>query len=128
MARIAGVNIPDNKRAVIALTYVYGIGRTQSEKILDTLKIDHSIRVKDMSEVELTALREHINKEFTVEGDLQRIVAGNLKRLREIKSYRGVRHGQNLPVRGQRTKTNARTKRGKRLAVAGAQPKAATKT
>lgn len=128
MARIAGVNIPDNKRVVIALTYVYGIGRTQSEKILAQLKIDQSLRVKDMSEAELTAIREYINKEYTVEGDLQRVVAGNMKRLREIKSYRGVRHAQNLPVRGQRTKTNARTKRGKRLAVAGAQPKAATKT
>lgn len=128
MARIAGVNIPDHKRAVIALTYVFGIGRTQSEKILKTLKIDESLRVKDMSETELTAIRDHIKNEYTVEGDLQRIVAGNMKRLREIKSYRGVRHAQNLPVRGQRTKTNARTKRGKRLAVAGAQPKAATKT
>lgn len=128
MARIAGVNVPDNKRAVIALTYIYGIGNTQSRQILKDLKIEESVRVKDMSESELTAIREHINKEYTVEGDLQRIVAGNLKRLREIKSYRGVRHVQNLPVRGQRTKTNARTKRGKRVAVAGAQPKAATKT
>ncbi len=128
MARIAGVTIPDNKRVVIALTYVHGIGRTQSHKILDLLKVNHDTRLKDLSESEVNAIREEISKNFTVEGDLQRIVTGNIKRLREIKSYRGQRHTSNLPVRGQRTKTNARTKRGKRLAVAGAQPKAATKT
>ncbi len=128
MARIAGVNIPDNKRAVIALTYIYGIGRTQSEAILSELKLDEKTRVKDMAEAEVNAIRDYLNQNYTVEGDLQRIVVGNLKRLKDIKSYRGVRHAMNLPVRGQRTKTNARTKRGKKVAVSGAQPKAATKT
>jgi small subunit ribosomal protein S13 len=128
MARIAGVNVPDKKRAVIALTYIYGVGRTQSEKILAELKIDESQRVKDMSEGELNSIRDYINQNYTVEGDLQRIVSGNLKRLRDIKSYRGGRHAANLPARGQRTKTNARTKRGRKVAVSGAQPKAATKT
>lgn len=128
MARIAGVSIPTDKRVVIALTYVHGIGNTTSKKILDDTNVDPSTRVKDLTEGELTAIRDEISSNYTVEGELQRIVRTNIKRLKEIDSYRGERHKKNLPVRGQRTKTNARTKRGKKVAVAGAQPKAATKT
>jgi len=128
MARIAGVTIPVEKRVVIALTYVHGVGRASSEKILDSLKIDHSVRVKDMTESELNRIRDYISENHLVEGELQRVVTGNIKRLKEIGSYRGIRHKNNLPARGQRTRTNGRTKRGKRVAVGGAQPKAATKT
>lgn len=128
MARIAGITIPVEKRAVIALTYVHGIGRTSSEVILDKLKIDHSVRVKDMTEDELNKIRDYINENHLVEGELQRVVGSNVTRLKEIGSYRGIRHKANLPARGQRTRTNGRTKRGRRVAVGGAQPKAATKT
>jgi small subunit ribosomal protein S13 len=128
MARIAGVTIPTDKRVIIALTYVHGIGNTTSKKILETVGIDESVRVKDLTEAELGNIRDEISKNYTVEGELQRIVRANIKRLKEIGSYRGERHKRNLPVRGQRTKTNARTKRGKKMAVSGAQPKAATKT
>jgi len=128
MARIAGITIPTDKRVVIALTYVHGIGNTTSKQILGTLGIDESVRVKDLTEAELGNIRDEISKNYTVEGELQRIVRANIKRLKEIGSYRGERHKRNLPVRGQRTKTNARTKRGKKMAVSGAQPKAATKT
>lgn len=128
MARIAGVNIPTEKRAVIALTYIYGIGKTTSEKILTEANIDANKRIKDLSEDELTKIREHISNSHTVEGELQRIVTANVKRLKDVGTYRGLRHKSGLPSRGQRTKTNARTKRGKRMAVGGAQPKAASKT
>jgi len=128
MARIAGITIPTDKRVVIALTYVHGIGNTTAKQILKVTGVDESTRVKDLTEAELTAIRDDINKNYTVEGELQRIVRANIKRLKEIGSYRGERHAKNLPVRGQRTKTNARTKRGKKMAVSGAQPKAATKT
>ena len=128
MARIAGVEIPSNKRVVIALTYVHGIGRTTSEKILEKLNINKATRVKDMTEAELASIREEINSSYTVEGELHRIVRANVKRLKDIGSYRGERHKKNLPVKGQRTRTNARTKRGRKMAVSGAQPKAATKT
>jgi len=128
MARIAGITIPTDKRVVIALTYVHGIGNTTAKQILKDTGVDESTRVKDLTEAELTAIRDDINKNYTVEGELQRIVRANIKRLKEIGSYRGERHAKNLPVRGQRTKTNARTKRGKKMAVSGAQPKAATKT
>lgn len=128
MARIAGITVPVEKRVVVALTYVHGIGRSTSENILDKLKIDHSTRVKDMSEDDLNKIRDYINDNHTVEGDLQRVVGGNITRLKEIGSYRGLRHKSNLPSRGQRTRTNGRTKRGKRIAVGGSQPKAATKT
>jgi len=128
MARIAGITIPVEKRVVIALTYVHGIGSTTSAKILDELGFDHSVRVKDMTEDELNKIRDYINNNMTVEGDLQRVVGGNITRLKEIGSYRGLRHKNGLPARGQRTRTNGRTKRGKRVAVGGAQPKAATKT
>ncbi len=125
MARLAGVNIPDDKRSVIALTYIYGIGRTSSEKILDTLGIDHNTRIKDLTETELTKIREAIDKDYEVEGDLAQRRRVSINRLREINSYRGLRHKSNLPVRGQRTKTNARTKRGKRATVGGAKSKPA---
>ncbi|HIA91760.1 TPA: 30S ribosomal protein S13 [Candidatus Saccharibacteria bacterium] len=128
MARIAGVEVPSNKRVVISLTYVHGIGRTTSEKILNKLGIDHKTRVKDMTEAELGSIREEITANYTVEGELHRVVRANVKRLKDIGSYRGERHKKNLPVKGQRTRTNARTKRGRRMAVSGAQPKAATKT
>lgn len=128
MARVAGVNIPDNKQIQYSLTYVYGIGLTSAKKILEAVEIDPTVRVKDLNDAELTKIRDEINEKFTVEGELQRIVTSNIKRLKEINSYRGLRHKMNLPSRGQRTKTNARTRRGKRIAVGGAQPKAATKT
>ena len=128
MARISGVTIPSDKRIVIALTYVFGIGLTTSKRILDACDIDHSVRVKDLSEGELTKIRTEIDKTITVEGELQRIVRKNIKRLVDVGSYRGERHKKGLPTKGQRTRTNARTKRGKRVAVGGSQPKAATKT
>ena len=119
MARIAGVDIPREKRVVIALTYIYGIGKTTSEQILDATQIDHSARVKDLDEAQVTRLREYIDRNYVVEGDLRREVNMNIKRLIEIGSYRGLRHRRNLPVRGQRTRTNARTRRGVRKTVAG---------
>lgn len=119
MARIAGVDIPRDKRVVISLTYIYGIGRTTSEQILDAVNIDHSKRVRDLDNNELALLREYIDKNIRVEGDLRREVSMNIKRLIEIGSYRGLRHRRNLPARGQRTRTNARTRRGVRRTVAG---------
>lgn len=128
MARIANVDIPSEKQIHIALTYIYGIGPKHSASILAATKVDPTIRVKDLTEAQLKVLRDEIDANFTVEGDLQRIVANNIKRLKDIQSYRGTRHKNNLPSRGQRTRTNGRTRRGKRIAVGGAQPKAATKT
>lgn len=128
MARIANVVIPDAKQIQISLTYIYGIGPVKAREILAATKIDPTTRVKDLSETELKKLRDEIDSNYTVEGDLQRVVAGNVKRLKDISSYRGIRHKNNLPSRGQRTRTNGRTRRGKRIAVGGAQPKAATKT
>ncbi|MFN8495425.1 MAG: 30S ribosomal protein S13 [Caldilineaceae bacterium] len=119
MARIAGVDIPREKRVVIALTYIYGIGKTTSEQILDATHIEHSARVKDLDEAQVTRLREYIDRNYVVEGDLRREVNMNIKRLIEIGCYRGLRHRRNLPVRGQRTRTNARTRRGVRRTVAG---------
>lgn len=119
MARIAGVDIPRDKRVVIALTYIFGVGRRVSEKILEATQIDPSIRVKDLDETQVTRLRDYIDRNFIVEGDLRREVSMNIKRLIEIGCYRGVRHRRNLPVRGQRTRTNARTRRGTRKTVAG---------
>lgn len=116
--RIAGVTIPDNKRAEIALTYIYGIGPTTSVKILTRTKINPDTRTKDLSEDEVAKLREIIEKEMRVEGDLKRDVVTNIKRLKEIASYRGLRHIKRLPVRGQRTKTNSRTVRGNVRAIA----------
>ncbi len=119
MARVAGVDIPANKRVEISLRYIYGIGPTISKKILDQTGVDPNTRVKDLSDEELNKIRETIDKEFKVEGDLRREVTFNIKRLIEIGSYRGIRHRRGLPVHGQRTKTNARTKRGPKKTVAG---------
>jgi small subunit ribosomal protein S13 len=119
MARISGVDIPRDKRVVISLTYIYGIGRNTSEQLLKNVNIDPSTRVKDLDEAQLTRLREYIDRNLIVEGDLRREVNMNIKRLIEIGSYRGLRHRRNLPVRGQRTRTNARTRRGVKKTVAG---------
>ncbi|MBM6832242.1 30S ribosomal protein S13 [Faecalicoccus acidiformans] len=117
MARIAGVDIPNDKRVVVSLTYIYGIGRPTAEKVLEETKIDENIRVKDLSEEQMNAIRKAIDK-IKVEGDLRREVQLNIKRLMEIGCYRGMRHRRGLPVRGQRTKTNARTRKGKAKTVA----------
>ena len=116
MARISGVDIPNNKRVVISLTYIYGIGKPTAEEILKNANVSVDKRVKDLSEAELTAIRQEIAK-YHVEGDLRREVALNIKRLTEIGCYRGLRHRRGLPVRGQRTKTNARTRKGPRKLV-----------
>lgn len=123
MARIAGVNIPDNKRVVIALTYIYGIGDTYSRRILDTVKVDPNTRVKDLTEAELGKIRDEVDQNYEVEGDLAQRLRVNIGRLREINSYRGLRHKANLPVRGQRTKTNARSKRGRKQTVGSGRKK-----
>lgn len=119
MARIAGVDLPRDKRVEVALTYIYGIGRTTSRDILSQTGIDPNRRVKDLAEAEVSRLREVIDKGYRVEGDLRREVTMNIKRLQEIGCYRGIRHRRNLPVRGQRTRTNARCKRGPRKTVPG---------
>lgn len=119
MARIAGVDLPRNKRVEVGLTYIYGIGRSTSGEILQRANVNPDTRVKDLAESEITALREIIDREYRVEGDLRREVQMNIKRLMEIGCYRGLRHRRNLPVRGQRTRTNARTKRGPKKTVAG---------
>jgi small subunit ribosomal protein S13 len=118
MARIAGVDIPRDKRVEVSLTYIYGIGRPTSNKILKHLGINPDTRVKDLTEDEVNKIREYIDKNIKVEGDLRREVALNIKRLIEIGCYRGIRHRRGLPVRGQRTKTNARTRKGPRRTVA----------
>lgn len=128
MARISGVTVPTEKQVQISLTYVYGIGPAFAKQILTNCKVDPTTRVKDLTEAELDSIRSEIDKNYTVEGDLQRIVTGNIKRLKDVKTYRGIRHNANLPVRGQRTRTNGRTKRGKRIAIGGSQPKSASKT
>lgn len=119
MARIAGVDLPRDKRVEIGLTYIYGIGRSLSNQILRKAGVDPDKRVKDLSEAEVARLREIIDREYKVEGDLRREVQMNIRRLIEIGCYRGLRHRMNLPVRGQRTRTNARTKRGPRKTVPG---------
>ena len=118
MARIAGIDLPREKRIEIGLTYIYGIGRTSAKKILEMAQIDPDIRVKDLTEDQESALREVIDKHFTIEGDLRREVALNIKRLTEIGCYRGVRHRRGLPGHGQRTKTNARTRKGPTKTIA----------
>lgn len=118
MARIAGVDLPKNKRVEIGLTYIYGIGRPSSRKILDAVGIDFDTRIKDLTDEQTDKIRAEIDKTMTVEGDLRREVALNIKRLVEIGSYRGVRHRRGLPVRGQKTKTNARTRKGPKKTVA----------
>lgn len=119
MARIAGVNIPTNKRVIIALTYIHGIGSTKAKQIADKIGIDHSRRVQDLSDQEILHIREAIDADHTVEGDLRRTTAMNIKRLMDLACYRGLRHRKGLPVRGQRTHTNARTRKGKAKAIAG---------
>jgi small subunit ribosomal protein S13 len=119
MARIAGVDLPRDKRVEIGLTYIHGIGRSTSNDILDQTGISPDTRVKDLAEDEISRLREVISRNYRVEGDLRREVSGNINRLMEIGCYRGLRHRRGLPVHGQRTKTNARTKRGAKKTVAG---------
>ncbi len=119
MARIAGVDIPRNKRTVISLTYIYGIGRTQAEELCEKNQIDPSLRVSDLSEKDVANLRQHIEQNLTVEGDLRREVSQNISRKKDIKCYQGIRHSRGLPVRGQRTHTNARTRKGPKKTVAG---------
>jgi small subunit ribosomal protein S13 len=128
MARISGVNIPDNKQVLYSLAYIHGIGLKTSGDILAQAKIEPEVRVKDLTDAEISRIQETINANHTIEGELQRIVTGNIKRLRDIKAYRGMRHQFNLPSRGQRTKTNARTRRGKKVTVGGTAKKAPSKT
>ncbi len=119
MARIEGIDLPRNKRVEIGLTYLFGIGITRSREILAETKVSPDIRIKDLSESEVAALRDYISKHFTVEGDLRREEQLNIKRLIEIGCYRGMRHRRNLPVHGQRTRTNSRTRKGPKKTVAG---------
>ncbi len=128
MARFANVEVPSDKQVQISLTYVYGIGPKLARDIVNAAKVEPTKRVKDLTEAEEKKIRDIIDANYTVEGDLHRIVANNIKRLKDIGSYRGLRHKLNLPSRGQRTRTNGRTRRGKRVAVGGSQPKAASKT
>lgn len=117
MARIAGIDLPNNKRIDIALTYLYGIGRSNVRVLLEKAEVKAEIKVANLSEEEVNRIQKALDKGFKVEGDLRVEISGNIKRLKEIGSYRGLRHAKNLPVRGQRTRTNARTKRGKRQTV-----------
>ena len=123
MARIAGIDIPREKRALIALTYIYGVGPTTSAKILEKAEIAQEVRVKDMTEDQIAKVRSILEKDYEVEGDMRRSVNMNMKRLMDIGCYRGLRHRRGLPVRGQRTHTNARTRKGPRKLVGGAKPK-----
>jgi small subunit ribosomal protein S13 len=128
MPRLLGVDIPDNKRIEIALTYVFGVGLVSSQEILTECGIDFDIRAKDLDDDQVAKIRSAIEKrQLPVEGELRRVISQNIRRLREIRSYRGVRHTKGLPVRGQRTSTNARTRKGKRKTVGGAQKKATAK-
>jgi small subunit ribosomal protein S13 len=127
-ARISGVTIPDQKQVWVSLTYVHGIGPKSSKEILEQAKVEPTTRVKDLNDAEISRIQDIINADYIVEGELQRIVSGNIKRLKDIKAYRGIRHSQNLPSRGQRTKTNARTRRGKKVTVGGTAKKVASKT
>jgi small subunit ribosomal protein S13 len=128
MIRIAGINLPEQKRAVIALTYLEGIGLTSAKKILAKVNVSESERLNKINEDKIEQIRAIIEKEYIVEGDLRVEIQNNIKRLKNIGSYRGLRHIKNLPVRGQRTKTNARTKRGKKVTVGSGRKKAAEKT
>ncbi|HET7320340.1 MAG TPA: 30S ribosomal protein S13 [Candidatus Saccharimonadales bacterium] len=128
MARISGVTIPTEKQVWVALTYVYGIGPKSSHDILAVAKVEPTVRVKDLTDAEIGRIQDEINTRYTVEGELQRIVTGNIKRLKDINAYRGLRHKANLPAHGQRTKTNARTRRGKKVTVGGTAKKVASKT
>jgi small subunit ribosomal protein S13 len=128
MARLSGVTIPDEKQVQIALTYIYGIGLKSSQDILDQAKVEPTVRVKNLNDAELGRIQDIISNNYTIEGELQRIVTGNIKRLRDINAYRGLRHKASLPSRGQRTRTNARTRRGRKITVGGTAKKAASKT
>jgi len=128
MARISGVVIPSEKQVQIALTYIYGIGPHFASTILAAAKVEPTTRVKDLTEAEEQRIRELVDANYTTEGDLQRLVTNNIKRLKEVNAYRGLRHKAGLPVNGQRTRTNARTRKGKAVAVGGTQKKAASKT
>ena len=128
MARISNVTIPNEKQVHIALTYVYGIGPTTAKTILKKAKVEETVRVKNLTDDEIYRIQEVINESLTVEGELQRIVTGNIKRLKDINSYRGLRHKGNLPSRGQRTRTNARTRRGRKVTVGGTAKKVPSKT
>lgn len=128
MARISGVVIPNDKQVDVALTYVYGIGSKTSTDILTAAKVDPTVRVKNLTDAEISRIQDIINETYTVEGELQRVVNGNIKRLKDINAYRGLRHKASLPSRGQRTKTNARTRRGKKVTVGGTAKKVASKT
>jgi small subunit ribosomal protein S13 len=119
MPRVIGVDIPGNKRLEIALTYVFGIGRPTAMKICDELALDRGLRAGELSEEQITAIATHVQKNYSVEGQLRRAIAGNISRLRDIACYRGLRHRRGLPVRGQRTRTNARTRKGPKKTVAG---------
>ena len=127
MARIAGVDISREKRVDVSLRYIFGVGPSNAREVLDEARLDHAIRVRDLTEAQVAKIREIIDRKLTVEGDLRREIALNIKRLQEIGSYRGLRHRKALPVRGQRTRTNARTRRGPRKTVAG-KKKTAAKT
>jgi len=128
MARISGVTIPTDKQVGTSLTYVYGIGPKTAETILAAAKVEPTVRVKDLTDVEISRIQDYINEHYLVEGELQRVVSTNIKRLKDINAYRGLRHKANLPSRGQRTKTNARTRRGKKSTVGGTAKKAPSKT
>jgi small subunit ribosomal protein S13 len=128
MARISGVVIPSEKQVQIALTYIYGIGPKFARDILAAANIEPTTRVKNLTEAEEQKLRDIIGNDYVTEGDLQRLVTNNIKRLKDVNAYRGLRHKAGLPTRGQRTRTNARTRKGKAVAVGGSQPKAASKT
>jgi small subunit ribosomal protein S13 len=119
MARIAGVDVPDNKRGLIGLTYIYGIGRSRSKEILEKAQIDENIKVKDCTDEQISSVRNVISEGYTIEGELRSETQMNIKRLMDIASYRGIRHRLGLPLRGQNTKNNARTRRGKKTTIAG---------
>jgi small subunit ribosomal protein S13 len=128
MARLSGVTIPDEKQVQIALTYIYGIGLKSSQDILDQAKVERTVRVKNLNDAELGRIQDIISNNYTIEGELQRVITGNIKRLRDINAYRGLRHKASLPSRGQRTRTNARTRRGRKITVGGTAKKAPSKT
>lgn len=129
MPRIAGINIPENKKIIFSLAYIYGIGRPLAAKIIKQLKVDSAKKAKELTNEELTLLKDYVEKNYKIEGDLKRIVQSNIKRLKEVGAYRGYRHARGLPVRGQRTKTNSRTRRGNVRKTAGSgRKKSAEKT